>query len=241
MTTDFLKDFTPGYGPGRRWHYSNQGFALLGALVSYAYTGAKTPPDDWDGTYQSWPTVVRDMILESLAMDSSQVGYNGGDMTKLAQSFNCKPPGGAYTAEPTPDIVMDSAALGAGALTSTLTDMLTFLDSQISPLQGSLYEAIALTQKPAGDGLSMGLGWQIGNGYFEKNGLVVGYASYMAFDPTSGYGIFAMANSWGGDDGGLLCNTARKALGDLRGSPTKPPQFPTPPACLKPGCPTQSA
>src|SRR5712664_2852711 len=241
-TADFLKAFTPGYEPGRRWHYSNQGFALLGVLLAHAYTGSSPLPDYWDGSYQNWPRVVTDQVLSPLGMMSTGVGYNGGDLTKLAQCFAFHDQS-AYKEDPTPYVGLDSAALGAGALTSTLADMMTFLDNQISPPQSTLGDAIALTQQPQGDGLSMGLGWQIGNGYFEKNGLVIDYASYMAFDPTSGYGIFAMANSLAGDYGGMMCNAARQALSELINGGTstlKPPQFPTPPLCLKPHCPTKS-
>jgi CubicO group peptidase (beta-lactamase class C family) len=242
-TTDFLKAFTPGYEPGRRWHYSNQGFALLGVLLAHAYTGSHPPPDDWDASYHRWPLVVTEQVLTPLGLTSTRVGYNDGDPHKLAQCFAFTL-NGAYQKDTTPYVGLDSAGLGAGALTSTLADMMTFLHNQISPPSGNLGAAITLTQQPQGEGdaLSMGLGWQIGNGYFEKNGLVVDYASYMAFDPTSTYGIFAMANSLAGDDGGMLCNTARRALGELIGGGTstlKPPQFPTPPLCLKPNCPTQ--
>jgi beta-lactamase class C len=147
---------------------------------------------------------------------------------------------GQYPAITTPFIDYNSAALGAGALTSTLADMLTFLDNQIAPPATILGEAISLTQETQGhQNLSMGMAWQKGDGYFEKNGLAVGYATYMAFDKKSKFGIFAMANSRSSDDGGAFCNAARAALGDLRGTATKPIIFNQ--SGQKICCPTTSA
>jgi CubicO group peptidase (beta-lactamase class C family) len=244
MTSDFLGNFTPPYIPGLWWHYSNQGFALLGALMSHAFaTQTGTAPAEWLDSYKQWPTVAGNQVLTPLKMSSTRVGYNGGDLAKLAQSFALGK-NGKYTATKTPTVVPDSAAVGAGALTSTLSDMLTFLDNQIRPptVNGErtiLGKAIALTQQPQGrKNLSMGMAWQIGNGYFEKNGLVAEYASYMAFDPMSGYGIFAMANSRGGDDGGTLTAAGRKALGELRTNDTTPPKFNT--TDKIPACPSSS-
>ena len=48
---EFLTDFQPSYAPGTEYFYSNQAFALLGTLVSYAYYGTTTPPADWDTSY----------------------------------------------------------------------------------------------------------------------------------------------------------------------------------------------
>jgi beta-lactamase class C len=241
-TSDFLGNFTPPYIPGLYWHYSNQGFALLGALMSHAFTTTTgTSPAEWLDSYQQWPQVASNQVLTPLKMGSTQVGYNNGDMTKLAQSYAYKA-GTDYQAITTPTIALDSAAIGAGALTSTLADMLTFLDNQITPPTTTdklLAEAITLTQKTQGhQNLSMGMAWQKGDGYFEKNGLALGYASYMAFDPASKFGIFAMANSRSSDDGGAFCKAAREALGDLRGTATQPLIFNQ--SKKIPNCPTLS-
>ena len=143
-----------------------------------------------------------------------------------------------YKALSPPTVVLDSAALGAGALSSTLRDMLTFLQSQIAPPKNTLGKAIALTQQEQGSGLSMGLGWQIGNGFFYKDGLVSGYTSYMAVDPTNQIGLIAMGNCQAGDDGTSLGIAGRQALGALRGSTATAGHGPAPPQDEKPVCPS---
>jgi CubicO group peptidase (beta-lactamase class C family) len=239
--TDFLANFTPPYIPGLYWHYSDQGFALLGVLMAHAFstTTGISSPAGWLPSYRQWPTVAQNQVLVSLKMGSTIVGYNQQDKTSLAQSYGYVA-NGQYPAITTPFIDYNSAALGAGALTSTLADMLTFLDNQIAPPATILGEAISLTQETQGhQNLSMGMAWQKGDGYFEKNGLAVGYATYMAFDKKSKFGIFAMVNSRNSDDGGAFCNAARAALGDLRGTATKPIMFNQ--SGQKICCPTTSA
>jgi beta-lactamase class C len=115
--------------------------------------------------------------------------------------------------------------------------MLTFLVFQMAPPPGALGEAIAQTQQAYGDKLSMGLGWQIGNGYFDKNGALAGYQSYMAFDPGSMLGLVLLGNTSGGTAGDALTTAGRELLGALRGLPADRSDFPAPPRGLKPTCP----
>ncbi|NNC25146.1 hypothetical protein HKX41_13485, partial [Salinisphaera sp. USBA-960] len=78
------------------------------------------------------------------------------------------------------EIDPQSAAIGAGALSSTVPDMLAFLARQIDHGPDVLGRAIALTQSQQEPlGLCMGLGWQVGDGCLAKDGLKLGYASYM--------------------------------------------------------------
>jgi CubicO group peptidase (beta-lactamase class C family) len=229
----FLDHFTPPYQPGTYWFYSDQGFALLGALLSHAYTWQGGTSSTWDPTYQAWSAIATNNILKPLGMPTTQVDFTPV-IANVATPFDYVADNKPYKAMDPPLPALDSAGLGAGALSSTLSDMLTFLQHQIIPPGNSLGMAIRLTQQGRDNALSMGLGWQIGNGFFYKNGLVSGYASYMAFDPV-GIALIAIANSRGGDDGGTLCNAARAALGDLRGVNAKGRDFPPPPAT--PTCP----
>lgn len=236
-TTTFLQAFRPPYDPGLHWFYSDQGFALLGVLLSHAYcaTAARIAADDWGAGYKDWPAIVHANVLAPLGMTTTQVDY-APVLDRLARPFGYLA-GHPYPALQPPILVADSAGLGAGALSSTLPDMLTFLENQIAPPDNALGRAIALTQQSRGSALSMGLGWQIGNDFFYKNGMVSGYVSYMAVDTHNAIGLFAFANSRGGDDGATLCEAGRAALGALRGSPaTKghPSPCPSQPRCPGP-------
>jgi hypothetical protein len=82
----------------------------------------------------------------------------------------------------------------------------------------------------------MGLGWQMGNNFLYKNGLIPGYASFMAFDSLNGFAVIAMANSLAR---GSLATASLGTLGDFRGYeavPTGMPQANPKPTCPKIGC-----
>lgn len=233
----FLKNFEPSYAPGKYWVYSNQGFALLGVLLSHAYAGGSASAG-WDETYQNWPSLAVGKVTSPLGMPTTQVDYQSVS-GQVAQGYDYSDDSGtaAYKPVSPPDWDMTSAALGAGALSSTLDDMLTFLEAEISPPEGSLGTAIRTTQQahPRDDALSMGLGWQLGNGYLDKNGALGGYQSYMAFDPARKVGVFVFGNTSGGRAGGVLTATGRRLLGDLRGLAAAPSSFPHP--ATIPKCP----
>jgi beta-lactamase class C len=230
----FLEAFHPKYGPNEYWVYSNQAYALLGALLSHAYTGGTS--STWDSTYWAWPGLITKYITPRLNMPATQVDYSGV-ASQVAQGYAYQVGQSTYQSVDPPTWGMDSAGLAAGAMSSTLTDMLTFLVNQIAPPPGWLGEAIAQTQQPHGDNLSMGLGWQIGNGYFDKNGGLAGYESYMAFDPTSTWGLVLLGNTSGGTAGGALTTAGRKLLGALREQTADRSDFPAPPHCKTPTCP----
>lgn len=235
--THFLTDFRPPYEPGKHWVYSNQGFALLGVLLSQAYTTAGTS-SDWEASYWNWPTLVS-KIPEQLGMPSTQVDYTTVS-ARAAEGYAYSDDDGspAYTAVDPPDWGLKSAGLPAGAISSTLEDMLTFLEASISPPEGALGAAMAETQRvyPGSEGLSMGFGWQLSNGYLDKNGGLGGYQSYLAFDPDSKIGVFLFGNTSGGTAGGALTQTGRRLLGALRDRPANPSNFPSPSTI--PQCPS---
>lgn len=236
--TAFLSAFQPQYQPGTAYHYSDVGFALLGDLLSHAYT----PPSAgtcavWGTTYQQWPGIVTSNILKPLGMTSTQTGY-AGLIDRLAQPYSYYQTtyaSGFVPVDP-PDFVTGSAGLGAGSLCSTLYDMLLFLENQMAlNLADTLGQAIALTQvPPAHDTLAMGLGWQMGNNFFYKNGLLTGSASFMAFDPVNCVAVVAMANSEG-NKGVSLADGCLGTLGDLRGYAAVP--YGRPLGVPEPTCP----
>jgi CubicO group peptidase (beta-lactamase class C family) len=230
----FLSDFTPSYAPGKYWVYSNQGFALLGVLLSHAYAGGAS--SGWDASYQIWPGLA-EMITAELRMPCTQVDYSNVS-GQVAQGYAYTDAGGtpAYVPVDPPNMVLTSAALGAGALSSTLKDMLTFLEASISPPQGSLGAAMTETQQPypGSEGLSMGLGWELSNEYLDKNGGLDGYKTYMAFDPGRKIGLFLFGNTSGGTRDALT-DTGRLLLGALRDDPACPSVFPHPSSI--PQCP----
>jgi beta-lactamase class C len=239
----FLSLFTPQYAPGIAYNYSDQAFALLGALLSHAYIGSSTNTSTtWDLTYQDWAKLVTKYITRPLGMSSTSIDYSGV-LLNVAKPFLYDEKSKSYTPTNLPDYEAGSAGLGAGALSSTLHDLLVFLMNQIAPPSTTLGKALALTQQEQGNGLAMGLGWAIGNQdkdgngavYYFKNGLIPGFASYMAFDPKNAVGVVAMANSWSDDKGEAVCRAGRELLAELRGVPATPGKYT--PGSPVPACP----
>jgi len=232
-TARFLREFQPQYPPGQQWLYSNQGFALLGALMSHVHHDSPLDEPGWGDSYRDWPQVARRLMLEPLGMASTQVELSPAVRARLAQSYAAGVPGQGYSPVGVGEIDPRSAAIGAGALSSTVPDMLAFLERQIDPGPDVLGRAISLTQRLQDPpGLCMGLGWQVGDGCVAKDGLKRGYASYMVVDPSCRVAVFAFANAEGSD----LNAAARAALGALRGCPVTLPR-PAPQPQRKPQCP----
>ena len=219
----FLNDFHPEYAPGTKYNYSNQGFLLLGCLLSRVFSGEGiTPrPATWDATYQKWAGWVGPALTTWLGMPNTVVDWmpNAGH---VAQGYNFVSDGKFDEKNP-PRWNLNSAGLPAGALCSTPGDMLTFLEAQIDPPSGYIGNAIKLTQTPVDkDAMpGIGLGWEIGNNYLAKDGGFDGYSSYMIVDKKAGIGVVVLCNTWlvseatkkGGRE--LLHKLRGKALDDV--------------------------
>jgi CubicO group peptidase (beta-lactamase class C family) len=92
--------------PGRRMHYSNLAFALLGRMVAGMRGG-------------TWAEVVRDRVLAPLRLDSTGIEPTGNAATGYLVD--------AYSDHARPEPVMACGALGPAAqLWSTATDMATW-------------------------------------------------------------------------------------------------------------------
>ncbi len=243
----FLQKFSPNYPPGIYWLYSDQAFGLLGVLLSHGFSNSTQISTSWDETYQQWWNQVVSLIASPLGMSSTQVDYSAVT-ERIAQGYVLQKDG-SFSPKAPPTWDLQSAGLPAGAISSTAEDMLTFLEAQFSSASGNLTQAIRLTQQPCSapdllNDLSMGLGWQIGSQneswsdrYYDKNGGIGGYDSYMAFDPVREVGIVALGNTSGDGVGDILDSFTRKALGKLRRLPAEPSKFPYPPKDITPGCP----
>jgi CubicO group peptidase (beta-lactamase class C family) len=129
----------PRWEPGRRVAYSNYGAALLGyALARRAVTG--------------YDELVRERICLPLGLRDTGTAVDGG---RLAA-------GHTRLGRPTSHWHVDALA-GAGALRSTVTDLLTFLRLQAGEPPGPLAEAARETQvlRARRGTIGFGLGWML--------------------------------------------------------------------------------
>lgn len=155
----------------RRVGYSNFGMGLLGHLLSHT---AGIPYAD----------LVADRVLRPLGLDATGVA--------LGEPV----PGVRGRGRPTPPWTF-GALQGAGAIRSTVSDMLTFAEAVIEPPASTVGEALRLAAAPAYQGriVAAGLGWQMRpDGVLWHNGGTYASASFIAVDMKQQRAIVAFGN-----------------------------------------------
>ena len=169
---------TPGTG---RIAYSNFGAGVLGhALVAAA-------------DHRDYGELVRSRVCEPLGMINTVLLPDQEQTEREAVGHRRRrQPTGHWEVAGLP---------GAGALRSTATDLLTFLQAQLRPYDTPLGPAIALThqERRPGKRLGIGLGWlrvpmRGGHVLLWHNGGTGGFRAFVGFVPATGVGAVALAN-----------------------------------------------
>jgi serine-type D-Ala-D-Ala carboxypeptidase/endopeptidase len=179
----FLEAYEPTRAPGALYEYSNLGAGLLGeALAIRAET--------------TYAKLVEEQVLKPLGLKDTAVYLSSDQADRLAT--------GHVEGEAVPPWTFQALA-GAGALRSTVSDLLSLIEAHFSadgqPLAGALTEARrARARIPGGDWV--GLGWHIGlearggpAAVVWHNGGTGGFHSFLAFDPQREIGVVVLANS----------------------------------------------
>ncbi|MFI0895276.1 serine hydrolase domain-containing protein [Streptomyces sp. NPDC020983] len=178
---------------GRRYHYSNPGFALLGALV-----------ERLRGTH--WYEALRAEVLEPLGMRRT---------TLLPQD----PAAGGFAVHPwadvmRPEAVQDTGRMGpAGQLWSTAEELGRWAAFLLAGRNGVLGAAtLEEMRRPAGPpeepGSGYGLGLQLGR-YGKRSlaghtGSMPGFLATVWVSPEEGVGAIALANATSGPQVGAI-------------------------------------
>ena len=162
-----------------RCRYSNLGMGLLGHLLARV-----------DG--RSYEEAVADRILGPLGMDSSAMGACvGAEMVT-----------GHRKGQPTPPWTFGALA-GAGALRSTVEDLLRFVEFAMAPTDAHLAAAWALAstpRRPAFGGHRIGLGWMVRGRGDERgpvwhNGATYGTSTLLVVDPDQRAAVILLGNA----------------------------------------------
>jgi serine-type D-Ala-D-Ala carboxypeptidase/endopeptidase len=176
---------------GAEFEYSNLGVGLLGQALSHR---AGKP----------YETLVRERILDPLRMDHTGITLTPWMVEHLAKGHNGF---GAVTSNW--DI---PAFAGAGALRSTMNDMLKFARANLEPPGGRLQRVMQQThvvRRSAGrDDVSIGMNWVIsrinGREVIWHNGGTGGYRTWLGFDKARRTAAVVLTNSvMSNDDLGL--------------------------------------
>lgn len=167
---------------GAQYEYSNVGMGLLGHALALR---AGKP----------YEQLVTERILEPLAMRDTVVTLSPSLRQRLAPGFAMDGSRASNWDIPT--------LAGAGALRSTVHDMLVFLRANVSPPSNRLAPAIQRTHEgrtPTGrPGLSVALGWHVleadGAEIHWHNGGTGGYRSWIGFDRKRGVAAAVLTSS----------------------------------------------
>lgn len=177
---EFLNAFQPTRAPGELMEYSNLAVGLLGSILA----------DRAERTYEQ---ALDERILTPLKMDDTRIKLLEDDHKRLATGHN-------VDGSPVANWDLDALA-GAGALRSTVNDMLKFLAAQLDPDSTRLSAAIRASHQPqhSFDGMpgQIALGWMIaGDGQtIWHNGGTGGYHSYAAFDTKENRAVVVLCNT----------------------------------------------
>jgi CubicO group peptidase (beta-lactamase class C family) len=189
---DFLSGYELPRDPGATYEYSNLGVGLLGHALALK-------------AGMSYEQLVTQRVLRPLGMRETAITLSPALEARLV-------PGHDQTGEVVPNWDLPTLA-GAGALRSTVGDMLIFLaanlDSSRGPLAHSLHDTHVSRHAAGSPNMTIGLAWHIlaspaGRSIVWHNGGTGGYRSFIGFDPARGVGIVLLTNSViGADDIGF--------------------------------------
>jgi len=178
----FLSVYKLPRAPGASVEYSNLGGGLLG----YALTLRERAPD--------WGALVAERIAAPLGLRETYVTVPAEARSRLSVGHDA-------ALDSVPAWNFDVLA-GAGALRSSATDMLTWLEAQLDTASGPLAKAVALARTPrtpGNGGSRIALGWIVGGSathpIWWHNGGTGGFRSFAAFDPSRNAAIIVLSNS----------------------------------------------
>ena len=196
----------PGRHPaGRLFHYSNPGYALLGALVG-------------ELRGQPWHEVLRQEILEPLGMPRTTVQ----PQSPHARGFAVHPWADVMQLEPAEQTGLMAPA---GELWSTAEDLCRFaaflLDGDDRVLGAETLAEMRTPAAPPGDDIrdgGYGLGLQLfrldGRLFFGHGGSMPGFLATLCVSAANGVGGIALANATSGPDIGAIATDLARIVAD---------------------------
>lgn len=176
----FLESYQPKREPGRDMEYSNLGFGLLGHICS-ARAG------------QPLGETIRERIALPLSMTNTATGFVRTNNVAVGHDVDGRK--AAY---------WDFQALaGAGAIKSSLNDLLSFVRANLDPASSPLAEVLENCQQKRGESWTgnVGYGWQLTRtlqgelNFVWHNGGTGGFVSFIGFDRNNGNGVVMLSSS----------------------------------------------
>ncbi|HVV45526.1 MAG TPA: serine hydrolase domain-containing protein, partial [Bryobacteraceae bacterium] len=177
----FVSGYTLPRDPGSKYEYSNLGAGLLGHILA-ARAGA------------DYETLIKSRITHPLNMPDTAITLSGSMRERVAT-------GHTQTLAPVAASELPAHLAGAGALRSTVNDMLIFLEAFLGYAESPLARATKTmleVRRPAGQ-VEIGLGWFIfssqGRELVTHSGATGGFASFAGYDPKARIGVVVLSNA----------------------------------------------
>jgi CubicO group peptidase (beta-lactamase class C family) len=194
--------------PGTHCEYSNFGMDILGYLLTQ-HAGL------------SYEAYIKREVCEPLGLSDTTVTFSTNQAARFAQGYIvAERKKTQLTVVPSVPWDLPSYLSGSGALRSTATDMLKYLEAQMHPT-GPLAHAIDETHRElfrAPKSYTLAMNWVLsyknGKTYLWHNGAMGGCSSYMAFTKDGTVGVAVLGNIGAGGDG-PVDTIGQKLLTDL--------------------------
>jgi CubicO group peptidase (beta-lactamase class C family) len=177
---EFVATYKLKRPPGMQFEYSNVGVGLLGTLLANA-------------AHTSYRKLLRAGVLGPLAMNDTDTTITPQIRAHLMPGFT-----DGLTTSPAWTF---SALAPAGAINSSMHDMILYLKANMNAPDGRLGSAMAFAQQPR-SGTTITASTKIGLNWFTDtqshitwhNGQTGGYHSFLGFDRGRGVGIVVLSN-----------------------------------------------
>jgi D-alanyl-D-alanine-carboxypeptidase/D-alanyl-D-alanine-endopeptidase len=176
----YLDGLKLGRAPGEQYEYSNLGFMLLGDLLERAYG-------------RSYEELVSEVIAGPLDMPDTVLTLTEGQQARFALAHS-----GPYPVE-----AWDFLLPGVGALKSTTSDLIRFMQANMYPADDQPGRAMQLIRaecyETGNTSVEVCLGihtWHVyGKMIYQHDGQTGGYHSFAGFAPEDGTAVVVLANS----------------------------------------------
>jgi CubicO group peptidase (beta-lactamase class C family) len=179
---EFLSKYSFPREVGKKFKYSNVGFGLLGHILALQ-------------TGTSYEQLILDRICRPLQMKDTRISMSPEQSSRHADGHNS-------TGQKIPTRELPVVYWPAGALRSTLNDMLKFLKVNIAPDQCKLGKAIMITHEPHVPSIPhtrTGLAWNITSTGVSTviwhEGQIQSHYAFIGLDREQGVGAVILASS----------------------------------------------
>lgn len=179
----FMASYALPTEPGAQYVYSNTGAGTVGYILGKV-TGAP-----------SFEALVAGSIGQKLDLRDTRVELTAAQESRRLQGYR--------DGKPAPKNAIGAPLQGGGALRSTGTELLAWVESALKPPDAELAEAWALTLTPqraspmGQSGLFLDLAESDGRTVYSKSGGTAGFSTYIAFTTSPQAAVVLLSNTNG--------------------------------------------